>query len=165
MQTILSNVDTASLEANAIHHEKIFYDKIAVKFDDNSSLLDTFMYHIIDDYVSEWDEKFRDDPEEMLNCYFDGDVSSYVNQLRNDVIHAKNIVVNCYLAYVNIFIDYMNRLYTDNSNMSIEEAIQEIFYSINDEHLIEKPNVDALDALTDHQRQDLSYVLRKVNLD
>lgn len=165
MQITLNNIDTVLLESNANAHERFFYDKVASKFDCNSSLVDAFMYYVIDEYITEWDEKFVNDPESMLNSLFDGNVLSYVNQLRNDMAHAKNIVVNCYLAYVDIFIGYLNELFKDDSNMSIQEATHEVFYSINDQHLTQRPSFAKLNALSQSQRNDLDYILKKVNLD
>lgn len=165
MQTTLKKIDTVLLESNVTYHEHFFYDKIASKFDYNSSLLDAYMYYIIDEYLNEWDESFLDNPEDMLNSMFDGDVFGYVNQLRNDIVNYKNIVTNCYLAYVNIFMGYLNQLYQDDSDMSIKEAVQEVFYSINDEHLVQKPHSDKLNALSEQQKQDLDYILGKIDLD
>lgn len=166
----LTEEELSVVKASAYKHFNYFYGQLATTFKklaDYSNygyayaFQSSYMYKVLENYADKWFDLYQADAKAMIEHYFDGDVNKYVENVDNDIAHAKNIVTKIYLS----FVDEYNIIcqFSSNDEEFIEE-VQDVVNSLDDEHSTETPDSESIKRLSIKQHVDLEDIFEEAKL-
>lgn len=114
-----------------------------------------FVEATLGDYLHDINEVVVDDPEYQLECISDGDVLSYVGELKAHIEQAKNAVINMYLCYWDSYEELKD---VDGEDMS--DVSTDYVYGLGSTSLCEAPSYDMAKNLSKDQMDELNELLK-----
>lgn len=154
--------DTALFKAITTTHAK-YFTSLQAKIQINTKAK-SFISNTIGDYIWDMNNSFCENPNFQLGWYFNGNVKSYATQLLNDIINAKNAIINLYLLYNYNKNDFEDIRAEYEENKEFNTYISDVsldYYNIIGGSVCTHPEPQEILALTNQELKELNSILKE----